>query len=55
MWSLLQSCILKGLLVCKFNFLYHSVDILPGAVILLKENQLKKQELKKQLKGKKLL
>ena len=45
----------SGFLYANFNFQYHSVDILPGAVILLKENQLKKQELKKQLKGRKLL
>ena len=57
MSSLLQSCILKWLFVCKFQ-LYHSVDILPGAVILLKDNQLKMQEITpntEQLKGRKLL
>ena len=40
----------------NFNFYYHSVDILPGAVMLLKDNQLKKQEITlntEQLKGRK--
>ena len=42
----------------NFNFYYHSVDILPGPVILLKDNQLKMQEITpntEQLKGRKLL
>ena len=46
------------MLYANFNFHYHSVDILPGAVILLKDNQLKKQEITpntEQLKGRKLL
>ena len=29
----------------NFNFHYHSADILPGAVILLKDNKLKKHQI----------
>ena len=40
------------------NVHYNSVDIIPGAVIILKDNQLKKQEIMpntKQFKARKLL
>ena len=55
MWSLLQSCILKWFFVCKFqlwiSFSWHSI----WGSHTVKGNQLKKQELKKQLKGRTLL
>ena len=48
----------SGFLYSNFNFHYHSVDVLPGAVILLKDNQLKKQQITsntEQFKGRNLL
>ena len=48
----------SSFLYANFNFLYDSVDILPGAGILLKNNQLKKQQITpntEQFKGGKLL
>ena len=48
----------SGFLYANFNFYYHSIEILPGAVIPLKDNKLKMQEITpniEQLKGRKLL
>ena len=48
----------RGFLYGNFNYHHHPVDIIPGAVILLKDNQRKKQEITpntEQLKGRKLL
>ena len=52
MWS-----VTSGFLYANFNFHYHSVEILPGAVILLKDNQRKTQHITfntEQFKGRQL-